>query len=239
MNILRFEQSNCKKFQAYLDSYINNELLVETTNEVLTHLESCPNCSVALRERQRLKDRLKDAVLKDSAPTYLQERIRKSIHEEISPGWTRLICLAAAMIAFIAVVGGTLQFFNRSTAKHSETAPVPEGANERLLQIGLDDHVKCALDMGFADRLFTEEDMRQALGAGFGGLVEAVQQKAPETYRLVVGHRCQANRREYVHLILKSWQTILSLVITNASNCSLLLTEHFTTPRASAYRRSE
>jgi hypothetical protein len=87
-------------------------------------------------------------------------------------------------------------------------------ANTQLLKIGLDDHVQCAVDMDFANRVFTEEEMRKTLAAEFGDLVTAVKQKAPENYRLVVGHRCKANGREFVHLILKSPQTTLSLVMT-------------------------
>lgn len=134
MNILSFEQNICSKFQFYLDSYLNDELLVETTHDLLMHLENCPNCSEALRKRQRLKDHLKSAVLKDSAPTDLQEKIRKRIRNDATKGWTRLMLSVAAMIAFIAVGGGELQFLNRSTPTRPDATYL---SNPLLLKIGL------------------------------------------------------------------------------------------------------
>ena len=55
MNVIRFEPRDCQRIRAYLDSYINNELLVETMHDVLRHLEDCRDCTEALAERQHLK----------------------------------------------------------------------------------------------------------------------------------------------------------------------------------------
>ena len=35
MKVIGFERNYCKKIETLLDSYLNNELLVETTHEVL------------------------------------------------------------------------------------------------------------------------------------------------------------------------------------------------------------
>ena len=56
--------------------------------------------------------------------------------------------------------------------------------------------------------------MREQLGPDFFGLVAMVNDKLPGAYRVIVGHHCKAKGREYVHLILKSPQTALSLVVT-------------------------
>src|SRR5206468_25441 len=49
----------------------------------------------------------------------------------------------------------------------------------------------------------------------FIDLVPAVQAKIGADYKIVLGHRCVANHRRYVHLILTSkTDAILSLVIT-------------------------
>jgi 6-phosphogluconolactonase len=121
MNVLRFDRNDCKKFQAYLDLYLDNELLVETTHEGLTHLENCPNCFDALSERRRVKGLLRSAVLKDSAPADLQEKIRKKIRKDPLAKRTRLMVLAAAMITFI-VVGGSPQFMTGRTIASGHVA---------------------------------------------------------------------------------------------------------------------
>jgi hypothetical protein len=45
-----------------------------------------------------------------------------------------------------------------------------------------------------------------------------VNEKLPGAYRVTVGHRCKAGGREYVHLVLKSGQTAMSLVITKKND---------------------
>ena len=39
MNRIQFGEGACEKIRQYLDSYVSNELLVETNHEVLRHLE--------------------------------------------------------------------------------------------------------------------------------------------------------------------------------------------------------
>src|ERR1041384_7369855 len=75
MNIVNIEDVYCKRIRSYLDSYLNNELLVETNHEVLKHLETCAACAQSLEDRTRLKDQLKRAVMQDYAPVALRERI--------------------------------------------------------------------------------------------------------------------------------------------------------------------
>ncbi|HST23955.1 MAG TPA: zf-HC2 domain-containing protein [Blastocatellia bacterium] len=214
MNVINFEQHNCKKVQSYLDSYLNNELLVETTHEISKHLENCANCHEALLVRQRVKELLKGAVLKDAAPIDLQEKVRRSIRKNSPPNRARWMLVAAAMIALTVAGIGALQLFNRGTPTGSDAISAASNANAQLLKIGLDDHVHCAIDMGLANRVFTEEEMLKQLGPDFSGLVATVKENAPENYKVVVGHRCRFKGREFIHLILKSPETALSLVLT-------------------------
>lgn len=214
MNVINFEQHNCKKVQSYLDSYLNNELLVETTHEISKHLEDCANCHEALLVRQRVKELLKGAVLKDAAPIDLQEKVRRSIRKNSPPNRARWMLVAAAMIALTVAGIGALQLFNRGTPAGSDAISAASNANAQLLKIGLDDHVHCAIDMGLANRVFTEEEMLKRLGPDFSALVATVKENAPENYKVVVGHRCRFKGREFIHLILKSPETALSLVLT-------------------------
>ena len=45
----------CKEFKGIMDSYISDELLIETNHEVLRHLENCSDCRDELAERRNLK----------------------------------------------------------------------------------------------------------------------------------------------------------------------------------------
>ena len=230
MNVINFEQHGCKKVRAYLDSYLNNELLVETTHEVLRHLEQCPACDEALENRRRVKALLKAAVTKESAPPALQEKIRRGIRKDARFGWPAWTLVAAAAVVLVAVGMVGLRWWKG--AGPSPGGAVAEVAGAQVLEVGLKDHVHCALDSGFANREFTEAQMRERLGPEFFGLVATVNEKLPGTYRVTLGHRCRANGREYVHLILKSPQAALSLVVTRKNG------ESFTQSQAAAILES-
>jgi hypothetical protein len=221
MNVIDFEKGSCKRIQSNLDLYLNNELAAETTREVLRHLGGCPNCREAFEGRRRLKTVLKGAVLKDSAPPYLQERIKRSIRKDSSAGWARWMLIAAAMIALAAMAGGALQLIKRAETMQTEAIATGE-ANARLLKIGLDDHIHCAIDKGFANRVFSEEEIRKKLGPDFLGLVPAIKENAPVSYKIVVGHRCKLEGREFVHLILKSHYATLSMALTKKDGQSFV-----------------
>lgn len=212
MNVVNFEQHHCQRVRAYLDSYLNNELLVETTHEVLRHLEGCAACSESLENRRRIKELLKAAVMKESVPPALQEKIRKRIRKDAKPGWPTWTLIAAAAVVLIAISLFGLRLRNLSASPGPEVIARMAGA--QILEIGLKDHLHCALDSGFANRQFTEAQMREQLGPDFFGLVAMVNDRLPGAYRVSVGHHCKAKGREYVHLILKSPQTALSLVVT-------------------------
>jgi len=57
---------NCRDFREIADSYLSNELLVETNHEVLRHLENCAECRRELSARRNLREKLREAV--KSAP---------------------------------------------------------------------------------------------------------------------------------------------------------------------------
>src|ERR1051326_1468837 len=101
MKIVHFGEGACEKTRRYLDSYISNELLVETNHEVLRHLEKCPSCSSELEMRTRLRRHLKGVVERQSVPPDLQVRVREQIRSRSARPlwmfeWTRWAAAAAA-----------------------------------------------------------------------------------------------------------------------------------------------
>jgi len=51
----------CRRFRDIADSYLSEELLVETNHEVLRHLESCPTCRAELAARRQVRRVLRSA----------------------------------------------------------------------------------------------------------------------------------------------------------------------------------
>jgi len=68
MNTLSFDSKRCGRIRQQLDSYLSNELLVETASEVARHLESCEACSRDFESRMRVRDVLQRAVANRPMP---------------------------------------------------------------------------------------------------------------------------------------------------------------------------
>jgi anti-sigma factor RsiW len=203
------EPRGCEKIRRYLDSYLDNELLVETNHEVLKHLEGCRECAAVLEGRARAKHLLQRAVQQQRVPVDLTEKIQKRLRagaprRAFSPWRLRLAAVAAMLVLALGGVLAYRQWVHEQIAQQVAA----------LLGIGVEDHVTCGIDHGLAERRFTPEEMAQKLGPDYIGLVSLVREKLPGEYKVVVGHRCRVQDRGFAHLILKREGSTVSLVIT-------------------------
>jgi hypothetical protein len=186
----------------YLDSYLSNELLVETNHEVLRHLEKCAECSKLLEEKTRIRNMLRTAVRNQVAPTSLESRIRAGARAQRAwgiPVWALAVAAAAVFTVGMGV------FVMRETAS---------GHVADLLRVGLRDHVHCALGGHYPAVPPTVGEMTQKLGSEFAGIVPIVQASFPG-YQILEGHRCTADKRRYVHMILRRDAAFLSVIVTD------------------------
>jgi hypothetical protein len=77
----------CRRFRDIADSYLSEELLVETNHEVLRHLESCPTCRAELAARRQVRRVLRSAFARAEAlqpPADLAERVRQFAQARIA-----------------------------------------------------------------------------------------------------------------------------------------------------------
>ena len=106
MNVVNFNERACEKYRRYFDAYLDNELLIETSQDVLQHLNSCTECARILEGRARTKQLVRDAVTKAQAPpefvAALRSRLRKlrSFFVSNTVRWT----MAAAAVLLLAIV---------------------------------------------------------------------------------------------------------------------------------------
>ena len=229
MKVISMEKKICEKTQKSLDAYVDNELLVETNQEVLKHLEGCSDCSEALQVRQKSKARLKQAVSAEFVPASLRNRIQAAIREENSirssqvvwPRWS----LAAAALLLLSLSGlGTFQLWKLArpsngiavTAQHLTLSEQIAS----VMKIGISDHIHCVIDSGFDNKTLTPEQMTQKLGPEYSGLVPLLKTQLPEGFFISVGHRCRVNGRQFVHMVLKHEDRAVSVVITEKQGVS-------------------
>lgn len=199
MNIVNFADCRCKRIRPYLDSYLNNELMVETNHEVLRHLETCEACSQSLEDRARLKAQLKHAVMQEYAPAALRERIASDLRRGRGFSFSKISIALAAAAAVLVIAAATFLISRPNEKPLSLQAIVAPGdVTGQVLKIGFDDHVFCSIDHQLANKQFTPEHMTENLGPEYAGLVALVKGRMPSDYTVAVGHRCHYQGREFI-----------------------------------------
>jgi putative zinc finger protein len=219
MNVLNFDSKHCERIRRQLDAYLSNELLVETTGEVLKHLEGCEACSHELESRARLREALRRAAARQLPP----EDLREVIHQRLTgsqrgflwelrvPGWA----LALSTLALLVITGTLGQQWWRLQRGRQMVASV--------LTLGVSDHLQCAIKgHNYPEVAHTPDQLRQKLGSQFAGLLPVVESRL-SGFQVLEAHICSVpgSPRKYVHFIARGQGTILSVILTKREGESL------------------
>ncbi len=222
MNRIQFGEGACEKIRTWLDSYISNELLVETNHEVLRHLEGCAACSAELAARTRLRSRLKDAVRRQSMPAELPARVRERIRIQESrrswaAGWGRW---AVAIAASVVVCVGVWMNYSRERLPALGDRPAQNAYIQRVsaslaavLKVGLGDHIHCSIFRKYPKTPPGTDRMEHDLGP-YKGLLPLVKTAVPEGYQVIMAHQCSYAGRKFIHFTMQRGGELLSLVIS-------------------------
>jgi hypothetical protein len=221
MKIVDFGQGNCERVRRYLDSYISNELLVESNLGVLRHIEQCRACSQELETRLRVRASLQAAVRREGMPASLEQKIRNEIRErspvrvwpfDLSLRWMSAV---AALLLISTAIWVVLRS-RRELSPQEQNAYVGRISSHlsTILQVGLRDHVHCAVFRKYPKDPPAFAEMAGDLGGQYAGLVPLVKARVPDEYRVILAHRCTVQGRNYVHLVLRGPSSLLSLIIT-------------------------
>ena len=218
MNTLSFDSKRCERIRQQLDSYLSNELLVETASEVLHHLESCQACSRDLESRMRVRDALQRAVsnrpLPDSVRTHVVRKLRASQTRSFAGVSVKRWALGLAMAALVLFALFAAERLNLHRG---------EKLIASILKLGVSDHVICAIQgHNYPEVANRPDQIRKKLGALYVPLLQVVQQRLPG-FELLEGHICSipGSDRKYVHFITRGHATILSVILTERIGAAL------------------
>ena len=81
MKAVNIGDPDCKRVLVLLDSYLSNELTVETAGEVVAHLERCPQCLELFRIRDLVRKRLRAALATEEVSLELRKRVCRVIRK--------------------------------------------------------------------------------------------------------------------------------------------------------------
>jgi anti-sigma factor RsiW len=190
-----------------MDSYLSEELSVETNHGFLRHVAECRDCAAELKRRQRLRALLVetlDLAVNDVDADRVRTRITHAVDRERRSGQrvVRLGAVAATLIAAVAVwywAGRRVD-----AAAYSDSA---------------EDHVACALTYP-SSTVYDPDRAAQNLAPPFQHIVDAVGQEYG-VYRVIDAHMCPYNGRNYAHVVIRGDGQTLSLFAERAERGTL------------------
>lgn len=203
----------CDRVCASLDSYLSGELTEESSREVRQHLEGCPRCAAEYETRARVRGQLREAVRATPVPGGLETRVRRAVRDQAFRPRTGLWAVAAA--AAVIVCAGLLNLWRLKLNPEETILRKTSGRLAAVLNVGLRDHLQCAVFRKYPKQPLPAVRMAADLGPEFAGLVPLIQAALPGDLRIVQAHHCSAGKRHYIHLIIVGrGGKIVSVILT-------------------------
>jgi len=233
-------QVQCRDFRELADSYLSDELLIETNHDVLRHLETCAECRRELAARRELRNKLRDGFqhapdlqMSDEFANKLKAHLRETALRRSRSQVPRRVAYVA--VAASLVITAALGFRIVQQRWRSQNPPTvisgvnPEDKPERernrngslvsaaLTESVVGDHRDCALNHRLDEKPIDLDEAGRKYDRAYINLVSAVMSegKLPVGVELVDGHSCVFKEQRFGHVILKYHDQLISVLVTN------------------------
>src|SRR5262245_6207259 len=142
----------CRDARELADSFLSEQLLVETTHDILRHLAQCPSCRAEIDSRRRLRATLRGAFERSpelrATPGFLAS-IGHRVREQQSRrrrawSWRPMMAIAASLLLATSVAIGGREWLGAS-----------------LMHAVLGDHQNCAIRFSLREKPISLEDAAQ------------------------------------------------------------------------------
>lgn len=233
----------CRDFRELADSYMSDELLVETNHEVLAHLEGCAKCRCELTARRELRATLRAAFAKaaelqidDAFATRLRSELHSTALRQPALSWIpkrTWLPIAACFVAVAALVAIGLRYRDRTPPEQTvairETAEAtgsptvtqsnstPGVAVMDLASFAVDDHRYCAIKFRLKEIPIPLEEAGQKFDRAYLELEKSVKDRLAVLAggaTFVEAHSCVLAGRRFAHVVLKENGHLVSFLIT-------------------------
>jgi hypothetical protein len=199
----------CRDVRELADSFLSEQLLVETNHEVVRHLETCRDCRAEMTARRTLREKLRTAFAGTDElrprPEFAGEltaRLRLSpdrvSRRAVMQSWW---ALAAGLV--LAAGGGLVVRESRSRSRVS-----------LLAQVAAADHQNCAIKFNLAERPIPLEEAGRRYGAPYTALATFAVPEGDEPVETLERHSCVYDGRRFGHIVLRYRGAVTSLLVT-------------------------
>jgi anti-sigma factor RsiW len=231
-------QVQCRDFREIADSYLSDELLIETNHDVMRHLESCAVCSRELAARRDLRHQLRKSfqqapqlLVRSDFTTRLQTELQRVAgrHARSAVAWRIAYGAVAASFVFAAALGfraALNQWFNVPSHLVSSQNPNLNGSGDKttnpadrshalLFESAAGDHRNCAIAHTLEEKPIALEDAGRTYDSVYINLVSAViaESALPAGTELVEAHSCVFKGQRFAHMILRIHERLVSVLV--------------------------
>jgi anti-sigma factor RsiW len=230
----------CRRFEDLADSYLAEELLVETNHDLIRHLESCPACREELAARRQLRTVLRSAFTcaEDLRPSRdfddrLRARLRQTLDRParaqqaerarwfgIGRRWALAASLVCAGALTLNSVGGGWRPWPGDGWMAFNPTPPAGRALQEVAPFAAGDHEECAVNNRQPERLALDEAGKK-YDPAYVGLVAALQRDSVSGAQLVDvvgGHSCVFQGRRFGHVMVTHAGRLASVLVTNVTS---------------------
>jgi anti-sigma factor RsiW len=195
---------DCQQIRELMDSYLSEELSVETNHRFLRHAAECRDCAAELKRRRRLRALLSETLDLPVDADRVRVRIAHAVDRErrSSKRVTRLGAVAATLVAAVAVAYWA--------GRRVDAAAYNDSA---------EDHVACALTYP-SGTVYDPDRAAHNLAPPFEHIVDAVG-RSHGAYHVIDAHMCPYKGRNYAHVVIRGDGQTLSLFAERAERGAL------------------
>jgi anti-sigma factor RsiW len=211
----------CRDVRELADSFLSEQLLVETNHELLRHLETCPDCRADIAGRRAMRDGLRAAfsraeelrpraefatellaTLRLSQPgiAISQPAVEISRRSVLQSWWA----LAAGLV--LAAGGGLVVRHSNHRSRLGALAREAAG-----------DHQNCAVKFRLAERPIQLEEAGRRYGAPYAALATFEPPAVDGSLDMLERHSCVYQGRRYGHVVFRYRGALTSLLVTEGT----------------------
>jgi hypothetical protein len=206
----------CREVRELADAFLSDQLLVETTHEIVGHLETCSACREDIAGRRALRAKLQSAFAGAHAlaprPEFAAEaaaRLRLS-----AAGFSRRSFIKSwwALAAGVtAAAGGGLVV--RKGAQRSRIAAMAAQA--------AGDHQNCAVRFNLAERPISLQEAAARYDHAFAALMTLDPPAGLSDGPMLERHSCVYQGQRFAHLVFRHDGRLVSVLVTSRTDPSI------------------
>lgn len=221
----------CQQFRKLIDSYVSDELLVETNHDVLTHLENCADCRCELSAYREMRSRVamavknsRDMVVDPVFARRVSDRLRQTalkptVWETVKTFKSPLFASAAGFAVLIVILGSIFVFRQRS----GPNGPLTAGIIDEIMTLAVGDHENCAVHFALKEKPISLSEAADTYGDFYRGLDITVADALDGDYQVVEKHSCVFEGQRFAHIVLKHGDRVVSVLVARIAGTDEVL----------------